>query len=96
MDFLLQHIHRYIGVYLHVNGFLLRFRKGFLIDLLVLIQRDGINLHGNGWHHIWWFLVEDEVVQRLDIYLLVADNIGRDELTASFLVERLHRGIFDT
>ncbi len=94
VDFLLQHIHRHVGLH-NFFHFLFRFRKGFLVHFLVLVERNAVDLHRHGRHHIRWLLVEDKIVQSVDVHLLVADDIGRDEFAASFLVERLHRSILD-
>ena len=94
MQFLFQHIHRYIAV-LNCGSLLLRFGQGAFVDLLVLVQGNGVYLHGHCRYHIWRFLVEDEIVQGLDVDLLVAHDVGCDELSASFLVERLDGGVLD-
>ena len=96
MQFLLQHVERSLFPLLLHSNRLDRLWQRPLIHLLILIQRNGLNLHGGSRDHIGWLLVEDEVVQRLDIYLLVADNICRNKLTAaaSFLIEGLNRSIF--
>ena len=98
MQFLLQHVERSLFPLLLCRSNSLNWLwQRPLIHLLILIQRDGLNLHGGSRDHIGWLLVEDEVVQRLDIYLLVADDIGRNKLTAatSFLIEGLNRSILD-
>ena len=96
VDFLLQHIERSLYCLLRLsrnrqNGLWQR----FLVDLLVLVEWDGINLHRHGGHHIGRLAVEDEVVQGLDVHLLVADDVGRDELASAILVESLHGGVLD-
>ena len=98
MEFLLQDIHRNVSLHLGSYGFLFGLRKCFLVDLLVLIQWYGINLHRHGRNHVGRLLVHDEVVERLDVNLLIADDIGRNELTAAaaFLVKGLNRSILDT
>ena len=64
---------------------------------MVLVQGDGLDLHRHSRHHIRRLLVEDEVVQGRDVYLLVADDVGGNELTATttFLIKCLHRSILD-
>ena len=63
-----------------------------------MVQRDAVDLHGHCRHHIRRFLVEDEVVQSLDVNLLVAYDVGGDELStvSTFLIEGLHRSVLDT
>ena len=41
-------------------------------------------------------MIEDEVVQYLYVHLLVAHHVGRDEFAATFVIESLHRGIFNS
>ena len=94
VQFLLEDVHRHMA-FLHGFRFFLGFREGFLVDLLVLVERDRLNLHRDGRHHIGRFLVHDEVVQRLDVNRLVCHDIRGDELAATFLFESLHGGVFD-
>ena len=97
MQFFFQHVKwsLYRLLLWHSNR-LNRFWQGFFVHLLVLVQRNLVNLHGHSRHHIRWFLVEDEVVEGLDIDLLIADDIGCDELScASLLIEGLNGGILD-
>ena len=95
MQFLFQYVQGCIyGFYL--NSFLLWLRQCLFVHLLVLVEGNGINLHCYGRHHIRWFLVEDEVVQSLDVYLLIADDVGGNEFSiSSFLVICLYRSILD-
>ena len=95
MQFLFQYVQGCIyGFYL--SSFLLWLRQCLFVHLLVLVEGNGIYLHRHGRHHIRWFLVEDEVVQSLDVYLLIADDVGGNELTiSSFLVVCLYRSILD-
>ena len=95
VDFLLQHVHRHIRVHFHVCGLLFWLWKGFFVHFLVLVQRNCINLHRHGRHHVRRFLVEDEVVQRFDVDGFVGNDVGGDEFATAFLVEGLHRGILD-
>ena len=94
MQILFQHVHGHINR-LDCSSLFLGLGQGSLVYLLVLVQGDGVNLHGNGRHHVGRFLVHDEAVQRLDIHLLVAHDIGRNELAAAFLVKGLYRSILD-
>ena len=97
MQLFLKQIHGYIGSYLFplTSYLFLRFRQGALVHLLVLVQRNLFNLHRHGRHHVWRFLLQDKVVEGIDVNLLIAYNVGRDELTAVRIVESLHRGILD-
>ena len=72
-------------------------RQGTLVDLLILVERYGIDLHRDSRHHVWRLLFKDEVVEGFDVYLLVADDVCSNELAGSFAfhVEGLHRGILD-
>ena len=94
MELLFEDIHGDVRL-LDRGGLLFGFGQGALVHLLVLVERDGIDLHGHGGHHIGRFLVEDEVVERLDVDGLVAHDVGSDELAAAFLVEGLNGGILD-
>ena len=72
-----------------------RFRQGLLVDLLVLVQWNLLNLHRYGRHHVRWFLVEDEVVHSLNVHLLIADDVGCNELTAVLIVKGLYGSVLD-
>ena len=65
------------------------------IDLLILVQGNTLNLHRCCRHHIGWFPFQDEVVQRIDVYLLITYDIGGNELTATFLIKGLHRDVLN-
>ena len=96
MQFLLQHVHRHVALF-HDSLFHFRLWQCLLVHLLILVQWNLLNLHRYGRHHIRRFLIKDEVVQCLNVYLLVADDIGSNELTGTFTfhVEGLHRSILD-
>ena len=81
--------------FLHGFRFFLGFREGFLVDFLVLVERNSLNLHRDGRNHIGRLLVQDEVVQCLDVNWLIRHDIRGDELAAAFLLESLHGGVFD-
>ena len=99
MEFLLQHIHR--GVFC-----LLRFcrnrayglGKRSLVHFMVLVQRNGINLHDDLGSHIRWFLFEYEGVQGLNVYRRIAHYVGSNELACSFsfCIESMNGGVLDT
>ena len=91
-----EHIHRRIDCLNNLN-LLLRFRQGTLVDLLVLVERYGVDLHRDSRHHVWRLLFEDEIVECFDVYLLVADDISSNVLASPFAfhVEGLHGGILD-
>ena len=61
VDFLFQHIHRHVALH-NLFRFLFGLRKGFLVHLLVLVERNLVDLHRHGGHHVRWFLLHDEVV----------------------------------
>ena len=69
--------------------------QGALVHLLILVQRNSVDLHRHSRNHIRRLLVEDEVVERLDIDVRVADNISSDELAAIFVVESLYGSVLD-
>ena len=72
-----------------------RGRQGLTVHLLVLVQRDIVNLHGGSRNHVRRLLLTDESVQFLDVHLLVADNISGDELSTILIVKGLHGCILD-
>ena len=96
VQFLFQHIHRHVTL-LHDSLLHFRLRQRTLVHLLVLVQWNSVNLHRHGRYHVRWLLVEDEVIQCLDVYLLVADDIGSNKLTGTlaFHVEGLYGGVLD-
>ena len=75
---------------------LLGFGQGALVHLLVLVEWDGVNLHGRCRYHVGRFPLQDEAVQCLDIYLLIADDIGSNELTTAFIVKGLYGDVLNT
>ena len=62
MNFLFQDIHRHIALHLCLHSLLLRLWQCLFVHLLILVQRNSLYLHRYGRHHVWWLLVEDEVV----------------------------------
>ena len=70
-----------------------RSRQCLTIHLLVLIQRDGVNLHGGCRNHVGGFLFANEGVQFLDVHLFIADDIGCDVLATVLIVESLDGSI---
>ena len=94
MEFLFQHIHGHIRLF-HNGCLLLRLRKRTLVHLLVLIEWNGVNLHRYRGHHVRRFLVKNKLIECLDIDLLVADDVGGNELASAILVESLNRSILD-
>ena len=96
MQFLLEDVKGHVGVSFGSGHWLhLRCRQGFLVDLLVLVERYAVYLHRDSRHHIRRLLVEDEVIERIDIDGLVADDIRCTELTSAFGIKRLHGDILD-
>ena len=72
------------------------FWQGAFVYFLIRVERNSVNLHCYRRHHIRRFAVTDKGVEFVDIDLLVADDIGSDELTTVGIVESLHGSIFDT
>ena len=95
VKFHLQKVHRNVAFGYGFSRFLLGFGQSFLVDFLVLVEWDGLNLHRDGRHHVRRFLVQDEVVHRFDVNLLICHDIGCDELDTAFLVKSLHSGVFN-
>ena len=95
MNFLFQHIHRHIALHLSRCRFLFGLRKGFLVHLLVLVERDTVDLHRHGGHHIWRLLLQDEIVQGFDVNLLICDDISRDKFATTLFVKSLHSGVLN-
>ena len=65
------------------------------VHLLVLVQRDGINLHGGSRNHIRRLLVHDETVHCLDVNLFVGYDVCGDVFSAGGIVEGLYRSVLD-
>ena len=80
---------------LAVIGCHLRGRQGALVHLLVLVQRDRINLHRGRGHHVRRFAFLDEGMERLDINLFVANDVGGDKLASVWIVKGLNGSVFD-
>ena len=70
-------------------------RQRLAVHLLILVERYGVNLHRSSRHHVWRLLREDELAERLDVNLLVADDVGSDVLAAILVVEGLHGSVLD-
>ena len=84
-------MHFFCAIVLH-----LRFGQGAFVHFLVLVERDSINLHRYGWHHIRRLLIHDKRVKRTYINLPVADNICCYELASAIgVIKGLHRSILD-
>ena len=69
--------------------------QGFLVDLLVLVERDGVDLHRGSRNHVGRLLLPDEVVEGLDVHGTVGDDVGGDVLAAVLVVEGLHGDVPD-
>ena len=74
---------------------LLRLRQCLFIDFLILIQRDSVNLHRHGRHHIRWFPLHDKAIHLFYIYLIIRYNISSDKFTTPFFIKGLHGGILN-
>ena len=94
MQFLFEHIHGHIALFNGI-GLLLGFGQSTLVHLLVLVERNGVNLHRDSRNHIWRLFVENEVVQSIDVDGLVAHDVSCDEFAATFFVKGLYRSILD-
>ena len=106
MDGFLDEIRKFLLQYVQRSGRLtmclpafrkLRFRKRLPIDFLVDIQRNGLDLHRHGRHHIRRLAFQDERIQSIDVHGSVTNDICSDELACSlpFLVEGLDRSVTD-
>ena len=69
--------------------------QGFAVHLLVLVQRDSVNLHRGSWNHIRRLLLSNKGVQLLDVHFFVAHDIGGNILSTVLIVESLHGHILD-
>ena len=96
MQFLFQYVHRHVALHFSRSGLLFRFRKGFLVHLLVLVERDALDLHRHSRHHVRRFFIHDEVVEGFDVNLLICNDISCDEFAAALFVKGLHSSILDT
>ena len=97
LELLLQDIERGVGFFLRLDaGADDRFGQGAAVHFLVLVQRDGVDLHRGRRDHVGRFPVHDEGVQGLDIDLLVGHDVGGDVFAAGRILEGLHRGVLDT
>ena len=94
MQFLFQNIHGHIAL-LDSSSLFLRLGQRTLVDLLILVQRDSVDLHRHGRHHVRRFLVQNKVVEGLDVHLVVAHDISSDKFAATLLVKCLYRGILN-
>ena len=70
-------------------------RQCLTVHLLVLVEWNGVDLHGGRRNHVWRFLLTDESIQLLDVHLLVADNVGGNELATILVIKGLHGSILD-
>ena len=98
MQRLLQHVEGcgYLFTLRFVLFASLGFRQGFLVHLLVLVERDAFYLHGHGRHHVRRLLVENEIVKCLNVNLLVSHDVGCNELAiATLLVKSLHGSVLN-
>ena len=64
-----------------------------LVHLLILVERNLVYLHRHCGHHIRRFPLLDEGIETLNIHLLIANDIGADELTATRGIKGLNCGI---
>ena len=73
------------------------FGQGLPVDLLIDGERDPVDLHRDGRHHVRRFLAEDVGVERLDVDRLVRHHVGGQELATagSLVVESLDGHVVD-
>ena len=95
-DFLLEDVERGVAG-LALLLLRLGLGQGLAVHLLVDIERNLVDLHRHGRHHIRRLLAEDELVEGPDIDRLVRHDVGGQELAAAgrLLVEGLHGGVGD-
>ena len=96
VELLFQHVHRYIGFHLLGSRLFLWHRQCTFVHLSILIQWDGLYLHGHGRHHIRRFLLDDELVHGFDVHLVIAHHVSSDKLTTTVLIKSLHGHILNT
>ena len=101
VQFLFEHVHRNVRLF-HGHRLFLGFGQCPFVHFLVLVQRNGVYLHGDRRYHVWRFLVEDEAVECLNVDGLVAHDVGCNEFSATrrllsvaIHIECLHGGILD-
>ena len=70
-------------------------RQGALVDLLVLVERDLVDLHRHRRNHIGRLVALDELAQGFNVNRLVRDHISRNKLAAALFVERLNGRVLD-
>ena len=95
MKFLFKHIHGSVILF-NDGNFLLWLREGTFVHLLVLIQGNGINLHGDSWYHIRRLFIENKLIESIYIDSLITNNICCNKLATALIVESLHSRILDT
>ena len=99
LEFLFKNIERSIATSVIISSILLypnhRSGQGTLVNLLILIERNAVNLHGSSRHHVRRLVFGNEGVERLDINQLVAHYVSHDILASAGVVESLHGGILD-
>ena len=83
------HIFAFVGSYL-------RCRQCTPVDLLILIERNSVDLHGSRRHHVRRFAVTDERIEYGRVNLDITDHVCRNELAAVRVIEGLHGSVLDT
>ena len=70
--------------------------QGLFIYLLILVQRDGVQLHGHGRHHIGRLFRTDEGMERINIHYIIGDNVGSEILfPCTRILKGLHRCVLN-
>ena len=96
VDLLFQHVQRSGDLCLVAFLYLwFGLRKLFFVDLLVLIERNAVDLHRDGRHHIGRLVLSDEFSHRFHVNRLVGDDVSGDVLTAAGLVVSLNGSVLD-
>ena len=96
VQFLLQNVQRCCYLAFFRFGFgCFGFGQRTFVHFLVLVERDGVNLHRYGRYHVWRLAVHDKGVEGLYVNLLVADHVSGYVLASVGVVKRLHGSILD-
>ena len=88
-----------LGLIFGRNGLLrllLRYGQGSFVHLLVLIQWDSVDLHGNSRHHVRRLALQNKRIQRIHIHRFIGYHIGRQELSAARCIKVRNGGILDS
>ena len=70
-------------------------RQCLAVHLLILVERNAVDLHGGSRHHIGRLALGNEIVELLDVDLFIAHHISSNVFTTILILEGLHGGILD-